>query len=287
MTDRPPLDAAAVEAALRADGATGRVVVVGRTASTSADLVAALAGDADAWPDRSVLVADHQDGGRGRRGRTWTTPARAAVTTSVVLRPGPLVPVDRWGWLPLLAGLAVVAALDEVAGVRAVVKWPNDVLVDAVPGAPGLPGWGSRRKVAGILGEVVPVGTEVAAVVGVGVNVDQSADEIPVASGTSVLLAGGRADREVLLAGVLRHLWRLDARWRAARGDVRAAGLDVECAGVCATLGERVRVELPAGRDVVGVARSLGADGSLEVVDVDGALHRVLAGDVHHMRSVG
>ncbi|GGB99632.1 biotin--[acetyl-CoA-carboxylase] ligase [Cellulomonas carbonis] len=284
---RVPYDRVAVERALRAGGATGRVVVVGRTASTSADLVAALGSEPVAWPDRSVLVADHQAAGRGRRGRTWTTPAHTAVTVSVVLRPGPDVPVDRWGWLPLVAGLAVVGALDEAAGVRSVLKWPNDVLVDAAPGDDALPGWGRRRKVAGLLGDVVPLPGGPAAVVGIGVNVDQVRDELPVPSASSLRLAGARAGvgREAVLTAVLDHLWRLETRWRAVHGDARAAGLDVECAAACATLGARVRVDLPAGREVVGVARSLGPDGSLEVVDGVGALHRVLAGDVHHMRS--
>ncbi|MDT0166739.1 biotin--[acetyl-CoA-carboxylase] ligase [Actinotalea sp. AC32] len=284
---RVPYDRAAVERVLHARGATGRVVVVGRTASTSADLVAALGSEPAAWPDRSVLVADHQAAGRGRRGRTWTTPAHTAVTVSVVLRPGPDVPVDRWGWLPLVAGLAVVGALDEAAGVRAVLKWPNDVLVDAAPGDEVLPGWGRRRKVAGLLGDVVPLPDGPAVVVGIGVNVDQVRDELPVPSASSLRLAGARAgvDRESVLTAVLDHLWRLEARWRAAHGDARAAGLDAECAAACSTLGGRVRVDLPAGREVVGVARSLGPDGSLEVVDGAGALHRVLAGDVHHMRS--
>ena len=103
---RAPLDPDGVARALRSAGASGCVVVVGRTASTSADLLAGLAARPEDWPDRSVLVADHQEGGRGRRGRTWTTPPRAALTFSTVLRPGPAVPADRWGWLPLLAGLA-------------------------------------------------------------------------------------------------------------------------------------------------------------------------------------
>ncbi|MBC7292049.1 MAG: biotin--[acetyl-CoA-carboxylase] ligase [Actinotalea sp.] len=280
---RDPLAVDAVRAVLRTAGATGSVVVVDRTSSTSQDVLAGLATRPDAWPDRSVLVADHQAGGRGRRGRTWTTPARAALTFSVVLRPGDGVPADRWGWLPLLAGSAVVEAVEEVTGLRAGLKWPNDVLVDT--GGEELPGWGTRRKVVGILGDLAMVPEGRAAVVGIGVNVDQTAAELPVPTATSLALTGGRADRTLLLAAVVRHLLDVDARWRAARGDVAAAGLDARVTAVCTTLGQPVRVELPGERVLEGVARALAADGSLEVVDGTGRLHTVPAGDVHHLRA--
>jgi BirA family transcriptional regulator, biotin operon repressor / biotin---[acetyl-CoA-carboxylase] ligase len=285
-SDLTPLDPTATEAAVRAAADLGRVAVVERTDSTSSDVVAGLLADPASWPDRSVLVTDHQVAGRGRRGRTWTTPPHTAVTFSVVLRPDPReVPVDRWGWIPLLAGLAVVEALDEVAGVRAVLKWPNDVLVET-DGEP-LPAWGRRRKVAGVLGDLVAVGDGRAAVVGIGINVEQDEQQLPVDSATSLALIGDRrATRDMVLAAVVRHLVDLDARWRSARGDAAAAGLADRCAAVCASLGEPVRVELPGDRVLQGVARSLGADGSLEVVDDGGQVHPVLAGDVHHVRTV-
>ncbi|WP_225753879.1 biotin--[acetyl-CoA-carboxylase] ligase [Actinotalea sp. Marseille-Q4924] len=284
---REPLEPAAVVAALRSAGATGRVVVVERTASTSADVLAGLAAAPADWPDRSVLVTDHQEGGRGRRGRTWTTPARAALTFSVVLRPAGAVPPDRWGWLPLLAGLAVVEAVERVAGVRAGVKWPNDVLVDA--DAEDLPGWGTRRKLVGILGDLALVPEGRAAVVGIGVNVDQTAHELPVATATSLRLlgadgSGAAPERTALLAAVVEGLLEVDARWRAAGGDVHRAGLDSRVAAVCTTLGRQVRVDLPGDGVLEGVARSLAPDGSLEVVDAGGRVHGVLAGDVRHTR---
>lgn len=288
---RAPLATGAVVAALRAAGAHGHVVVVERTASTSADVLAGLAARPEDWPDRSVLVADHQEGGRGRRGRTWTTPARAALTFSTVLRPGDAVPPDRWGWLPLLAGLGVVEAVEQVTGVRAGVKWPNDVLVDT--DGEDLAGWGTRRKLVGVLADLALVPEGRAAVLGIGVNVDQGVDELPVPTGTSLRLVGARSrlgadggapDRTVLLAAILRAVLDLDARWRAAGGDARAAGLDSRVAAVCTTLGERVRIDLPGDRVLAGVARSLAPDGSLEVVDATGRVHGVLAGDVHHTR---
>lgn len=280
-----PLDPDAVTAAL--PGA-GRVVVVERTESTSTDLAAGARTDPGAWPDRSVLVADHQAAGRGRAGRTWTTPPRAALTVSVLLRPA--VGADRLGWLPLLAGLATVRAVREVAGVPAALKWPNDVLVPAPDGAEQA-GWGPWRKVAGLLAEVIvperpdrpdqpdQPGAPPAVVVGIGINVSQDADALPVPTAASLRTVGAQVDRTELLAALVRHLVTLDDRWRA--GDPTLAA---EVGAVCVTLGAGVRVDMPGGRAVVGTATALADDGALVVTDTAGRRHEVHAGDVHHLR---
>ncbi|TPG84233.1 biotin--[acetyl-CoA-carboxylase] ligase, partial [Pseudomonas caspiana] len=119
-----------------------------------------------------VVVTDHQQAGRGRLGRAWDTPANTSVTLSVLLP----APDQGRGWLPLATGLAVRDALAEVADVDSGLKWPNDVL---------LPSDG-ERKVCGILCELQPAGI----VVGLGINVDQDRDELPVDTATSLRLAG-------------------------------------------------------------------------------------------------
>src|SRR5215468_10429170 len=133
---RAPLDAAALQrAAVRPQGLWRAVEVVGRTGSTNADLLArALRGE----PEGVVLAAEEQTAGRGRMGRTWVAPPYAALTFSLLTRPG--VPPARRGWLPLLAGVAVATAVTELTGVEARLKWPNDVLV-------------GEAKLAGILAE--------------------------------------------------------------------------------------------------------------------------------------
>ena len=73
-----------------------------------------------------MLVAEHQVAGRGRLDRVWTSPPRAGLTVSFLLRPD--VPAARRGWLPLLTGVALAEAVGEVTGVRASLKWPNDLL---------------------------------------------------------------------------------------------------------------------------------------------------------------
>ncbi|WP_369824470.1 biotin--[acetyl-CoA-carboxylase] ligase [Cellulosimicrobium sp. CUA-896] len=142
-------------------GPLGRLEVVEESASTNGELARAVAQDPPAWPAPALLVAEHQGAGRGRLGRTWTTPPRAALLGSLLLRSD--VPAETLSWLPLLAGLATVRALRATASVDAVVKWPNDVLVPDASGDPSGPLHGGLRKVAGILAEVLPDGAVVVA----------------------------------------------------------------------------------------------------------------------------
>jgi BirA family biotin operon repressor/biotin-[acetyl-CoA-carboxylase] ligase len=270
-----------VAVALAAGGLGGRLAavrVVERTGSTSTDLLAAAREGA---PDRTVLVADHQAAGRGRAGRTWQTSPGTALTVSVLLRPA--VPPHALGWLALIGGLAVVRALAGL-GLEAVLKWPHDVLLPDV--GDDLPGWGRDRKVAGVLGDVVPAGPgePPAAVLGIGVNVAQERAALPVPSATSLAAVGLEVERADVLARVLAALLDLDDAWRAADGDAVLQGIAAECAAVCATLGSPVRVRWPGGEVLEGHAVSLGEDGALRVADATGRVHAVLAGDIEHLR---
>lgn len=273
--DRPPLDAAALRAALTPPaGPFGRIEVVGDASSTNAELAAAAAGPG--WPDLSVLTAEHQRAGRGRLGRGWQAPPHAALTTSVLLRPD--VMAARWSWLPLLAGLSVVEALRSVAGVQAVLKWPNDILV-VEPDGDGL-----HRKLAGVLAEVVPTDEGAAAVVGTGLNVSQSRAELPVATATSLLLAGARTlDRDTVLRATLRALAESYRGWVGAGGDAVACGLAARVRETCSTIGRQVRVQLPGtADDLVGTAEGVDDQGRL-LVDAGGRRAAVAAGDVVHV----
>jgi len=145
---------------------------------------------AEGAPEGTVVLADHQTAGRGRRGRAWTAPPGTALLFSCVLRP----PLDssRWPELTLTAGCAVAEAVESTAGVAVRLKWPNDVLVD-------------HRKVAGILAEGV-LGEDPFVVLGIGVNVLQrGADWPPDLSSRAVSLAavGSAVGREALLAAIL------------------------------------------------------------------------------------
>jgi BirA family biotin operon repressor/biotin-[acetyl-CoA-carboxylase] ligase len=266
-------------------GPLTRVEVVDATESTNTDLAADLRADPTSWPDASVLVAEHQVAGRGRAGRTWETPRGTALTCSFVTHPP--VPAASFGWIALLAGLGTVNALRATGGVPAALKWPNDLLVAADS---ELEGWGAFRKIGGILTEVValPPGHPPAVVIGVGINVSQSADQLPVPSATSLALAGAQhVDREAMLVALVAAQLEVAQRWRDSGGDARGSGLADEVAAVCSTLGTVVRVELPGGGSVSGLAARLDDDGALVVVDDRGEAHRVLAGDVHHVRAAG
>ncbi|MET0435189.1 MAG: biotin--[acetyl-CoA-carboxylase] ligase [Cellulomonas sp.] len=280
---RAPVRAAEVRAALlRPAGPLGRCEVLPAAGSTSTELLARVAAD-PAWADGGLLVAEHQQAGRGRADHAWTTPPGAALTLSLAVRPG--VPRDRWGWLPLLTGLAVTRAVRSATGLAAAVKWPNDVLLPAADGV-DLPGWGAHRKAVGVLAEVAPAGDAV--VLGIGINVDQTADELPVPSATSLRAAGAPGvDRTALLLAVVGEVVAVLERWQDRGGDVAAAGLDADVAAACLTLGRTVRATLPDGSELRGTAERIDRDGALVVRDLDGTERVLLAGDVRHVRPVG
>lgn len=301
---RPPLDVAALRRDLLAPaGPLARLEVVETSPSTNTDLARLARTEAADWPAPALLAAEHQVAGRGRAGREWRTPPRAALTASLLLRPR--LPAMALGWLPLAAGIAVARTVRGAApdhrpddGGPARLKWPNDVLLPA--GAP-VAGFGAFRKVAGVLAEVVPgvpgserpqrrqpgtYGGATGVVVGVGLNVDQDADELPVPTATSLALAGAATDRTALLATLVRELVGVVGRLEEAGGDATAAGLDAEYAALSATLGARVRAELAGDAGVLeGTARRVAADGGL-VVTTGAGERTVTAGDVHHLRAV-
>jgi BirA family transcriptional regulator, biotin operon repressor / biotin---[acetyl-CoA-carboxylase] ligase len=266
--------------------------VIDVTGSTNADLMARAA---RGEPEGLVLAAEGQSAGRGRLGRAWTSPPRAALTFSVLLRPD-AVPRARLGWLPLLAGVAVAAAVRAVAAVDARLKWPNDVLVgpaDTLAGGSGPAAAGGQvgtvvppRKLSGILAEAVGE----AVVVGIGVNVSTGPAELPppgpggLAATSLAIERAASTDRAALLAEILAGLEGRYRAWGQVFGDTERSGLRAEYTGLCATLGRRVRVELPGGRLLDGLASDLDADGRLLVsVPPDPDLP-VAAGDIVHLR---
>jgi BirA family biotin operon repressor/biotin-[acetyl-CoA-carboxylase] ligase len=269
--DRPPLNAAALRRGLVQEGGLWREVeVVRSTGSTNSDLVA-LAGARKA-AEGAVLVAEEQTAGRGRLDRQWTAPARSGLFFSVLLTPG-AVPVARWGWLPLLTGVAVATGLSRSAGVDTALKWPNDLLVSI---------GGEERKAGGILAERAG---EDGVVVGVGINVTLRENELPVPQAGSLALAGAvSTDRDPLLRAMLRSLAEWYGRWRDADGDPAACGLQETYAAGCATLGRTVRAELPGDRAITGEAVAVDGDGRLVIATEKGVQEPVGAGDIVHLR---
>jgi BirA family biotin operon repressor/biotin-[acetyl-CoA-carboxylase] ligase len=243
-----------------------RVDVVETTGSTNVDLLARHAAGEDI--DRAVLIAEHQSAGRGRNGRAWSTPPRSQIALSVGIAARG-VPTTAWGWVPLLAGVAVVDAVRATTGVDAKLKWPNDVLV-------------GEGKLAGILAEVAAPDPVI--VVGLGLNVTLTADEAPDPRATSLFMLGSTMlDRSALLGAVLAELSVRIDRWRSARGP--DALLVEDYRRLSSTLGTGVRATLPGDREIVGVATDLDESGQL-IIDTGAQTVAVSAGDITHLRPV-
>lgn len=261
---RPPLDLEQLRHALTASPEpaffTG-IDVVESTGSTNADLIARAD---DPETDRIALVAEAQESGRGRLARAWSSPPRAQISLSMLVRTEG-VDAEMLGWIPLLTGIAAVDAVRAETGVPAALKWPNDVLVDG-------------RKLAGILAEVAATGPRPAIVVGIGLNVSLTADELPVPHATSLTLCGAeRPDRTALVLALLTQFGRRYSEWRDSGRDTTV--LAEAYRERCATLGAPVRAELPGGRLLTGIARDIDSAGRLLIGE-----EAVAAGDVTHLR---
>lgn len=239
--------------------------VVETTGSTNADLLARQAAGADI--DGAVLIAEHQSAGRGRLGRSWSAPARSALTLSVGVDAGALPP-SAWGWLPLLTGVAVTDAVYATTGMQPGLKWPNDIAV-------------GESKLGGILAEVAVPASVI--VVGLGLNVTLTAEEAPDPRATSLLMLGSTMlDRTALLGSVLAELSARIDRWRALGGT--DAGLVADYRARSVTLGTKVRALLPGDREIIGVATDLDEFGQLHI-DTGAQTVAVSAGDITHLRT--
>ena len=199
----------------------------------------------------TVAVADVQTAGRGRLGRTWEAPPRSAVLVSVLLRPSADRPLPQ---LALVAGVAVADALEELTGLSVQIKWPNDVML-------------RRTKVAGILAEA----RESAVVVGIGVNVNQTREQLPNRGGSLRTATGLEWDRDAVLDAVLGALGTRYEQWRVG-------GLDAVYDG----LGSRdfLRGRSVTVDDTSGTAELIDRDGRLRIAVGHGESVTVESGEV-------
>ncbi|MBW3085374.1 Bifunctional ligase/repressor BirA [Austwickia sp. TVS 96-490-7B] len=230
---------------------------------------------ADPRPWR-VVTTPHQTHGRGRHTRSWESPAGASVAVSFT------VPLAKdpasWGWLSLIAGLGVTRALGRVTGSpdSFALKWPNDVLAREPHGR-----WG---KVCGILCEATPATDSgiAVAVIGIGVNLDLSPEELPVPAATSLTLAGHERHAPADVVVALAHeIADLHGPWYA--GGLTLDELRRDYRAACTTIGCDVQVHLPDGIVVEGEAVDVSRGGEI-VVMIDGARRSFAAGDVIHLR---
>jgi BirA family transcriptional regulator, biotin operon repressor / biotin---[acetyl-CoA-carboxylase] ligase len=234
-----------------------RVVRVARTRSTQDVVLRAAREGAD---EGYACLTSEQTAGRGRQGRRWVAPPGTALLASVLIRRSPGVATG----VPFAAGLAIVDVLGAAYGVKAGLKWPNDVLVEG-------------RKLAGILCEVEPGSGDALVAIALGLGLNLSVERFP---------EGIDAVSLHTLVAALPSAGELLQAWGVALG-LRIAML--EQGGIGALLGDWRRVAVGLGGPVTvhsqsgvieGMALDIGEDGAL-LVEASGRTHRFLAGDVH------
>jgi BirA family transcriptional regulator, biotin operon repressor / biotin---[acetyl-CoA-carboxylase] ligase len=233
-----------------------RVVRFERVDSTQASAFALAAGGAE---DRTVVVAEYQAAGRGRRGRAWDAAPGQSLLTTILVRPR-LAPA-QWPAYSLVTAVAVAETLARTAALAARLKWPNDVLI-------------AGKKIAGILLESRIVGDTATAVVAIGVGVNLAQRAFPAglaARATSVAIEAGRVvPRDTVLAALLEAF----DEWRARLESDGMPPVRARWLALADTIGRRVSID-----GVSGVAVDLDADGAL-VLEDGGRRHRVVAGEV-------
>jgi BirA family biotin operon repressor/biotin-[acetyl-CoA-carboxylase] ligase len=231
-------------------------------------------------PAGTVVIADVQTAGRGRHGRQWFSPRGLHLYCSIIVHQPTSLSLASWlSFLPMVTGLACVRAVRDVSGLSAMLKWPNDVMVN-------------ERKAGGVLCETAKAeDSSTVAVVGVGINVNGGQDAFPqgIRATATTLEAESRhsVERLVLLAALLNALeLQLD---RLASN--RVSSIRDEYSSLCSTLGRPVRIAFTDGTFVEGRAQAIGQDGRLHVQVAQGLgqpptgqLIEVQAGDVIHLR---
>lgn len=265
-----------------------------REAAGSTNLELIQLAQAEPLPDFTVLVTANQQAGRGRSGRVWETAPNTALAISVLLRPrlDSQEDLSKLGWLPLLGGLAMTQTVQQLLGEdphslahQTGVKWPNDVLV-------------AGKKVCGVLSELVPLngngdasrfGASVGVVIGAGINLSQTQEQLPVETATSLTLAGAELpfsleERfDLVLSGYLERLSYWYQRFTDARLSAVVSGLRQAVIDNCVTLGQPVRAILPGDTEQLGKAVSIDDSGRL-VLEANGVVWPVAAGDIVHLR---
>jgi len=220
-------------------------------------------------PEGLSVVAREQSAGRGRLERTWHSPKDAGLYFSIVLRPK--LTMNLWPLLPLMAALSVSDALMKSCGLRADIKWPNDILAD-------------ERKLCGILAETIETASGPAAVVGIGINLTKEAvpEELRSAASSLEEMTSQKIDGEKVLSELMKAIAE---RYQVLQSEGGTEHTIREwCANSSYAFGRQVRVSLP-GDSFVGVTRGLDNDGALRVELSDGRIKQVRAGDVTALRS--
>ena len=215
------------------------------------------------------VVAEEQTAGRGRLQRAWSSPKGAGLYFSILLRPG--MPQDHWPLITFMAALAVGDALNEAAGVKTDIKWPNDLL-------------SGERKICGILAEAIDTRTGRAVIVGIGINLTQAAFPAELMDvATSVSQASRREpEREAILAALLLAI----SRWYSLLSEPDGREKIVAEWSSRSSYATGKLVQVSNGNEVFqGTTCGVERDGALRLKTPNGAIKLVRAGDVYSVRS--
>ncbi len=219
-------------------------------------------------PEGLCIVARHQTKGRGRLDRSWQSPTDAGLYMSLVLRPK--FTMTAWPLITLMAALAVYDSLMKTCGLRADIKWPNDLCVN-------------DQKFCGILAETIETAMGAAAVVGIGINLrSEIVPLVPTAATSVESVTGQRPDSELVLGGLLKSIAERYEQLHTAAGCEHT--IREWCAHSSYAIGRRVRVML-SDEAFEGTTRGLESDGALRVETAEGRMRIVRAGDVTALRS--
>ena len=225
----------------------------------------------------TVVLADKQTAGRGRLQRSWFSPPGANIYGSLIFSFN--LPFQTIGWIPLMAGTAITQAIEEHAEIGVTLKWPNDILI-------------AERKVGGILCESFKKSsTETCVVIGFGINVNLSESAFPkdlADNATSLQIQSQHPlDRHHLLKSIITTLEQ-GCETFISQGP---QAFRLTYSSRCSTLGTKIQVQFPDGRELEGMAQSIGEQGQLQMIpspsDAKEQSARILdvhAGDILHIR---
>jgi len=214
-------------------------------------------------PEGTLIISDHQNAGRGRSGHSWESPAGTSIAMSLLLKPK--IDDDSIPMVTLIAALAVCRAIENECGIKAAIKWPNDILIN-------------NRKVCGILTELYTGNDGKSLIVGVGINANQ--DEFPAEIAdiaTSLKLElDDYTDREALVEGFAKAFEEYYEIFLKT-GDM--SELKDRYESLLINTGREVKVLVP-GETITGTAGGIDERGRLLVKTSDGVIHPVYAGEV-------
>lgn len=242
----------------------GQYVIDLKTTESTNGIAAKMAEQGE--PEGTLVIADEQTGGKGRRGRSWFSPAGTGIWMSLILRP--LLPMAQAPQLTLVAAVAVSLALTEITGQKAGIKWPNDILFD-------------HRKNCGILLEMSMESEEIKyVIVGIGVNVNQEITDFPPELQDKVtslrMIAGHPIKRALVVQRILEQFEILYDRFLEEGG---FAPIREQWSRQSVTLGKQVTAHTPRGV-LTGVAIDIDEMGALILQDEQGQLQKVFSADI-------